>query len=425
MLLPFLSVDVLIQCQLSTIDQLSQLVQLQSNSALDIWTHSLALNKTIDIHVTSTHDYDRLFNLFPSNNCKPVVSRVHDWFHEQEQSFYASADSTGKNPDPFFDHYQSYNDIVKKLQEWEKKFPYYVQLNQSIGQSVQGRDLPAIKITNISHVEPKKAIFFNSGQHAREWIGPSTVLYLAYQLLTNPNASKILNQAEIYITPMQNPDGYEFSRSGKRNRLWRKNRRRNKFGIYGVDLNRNWDEHFGKVGSSQNPISETYHGPYAFSEPETKYLADYILSIPNRYAGIDFHSFGQLILRNWGWIDTPSKNEDVLKELGDGMKAVILRKSHVDYTSERGAALYPASGCTDDWMTTKAGMIGFTIELRDTGKYGFQLPESQIVSVGDEIWEAMLYYFDFILSHDIPVNEYVNAKEQNSSDILLNNLEDA
>ena len=111
-----------------------------------------------------------------------------------------------------------------------------------------------------------------------------------------------------------------------------------------------------------------------------------------------------MILRNWGWTNTPSKNENILKELGDGIQASIYKKSGVRYTSERGAALYPASGATDDWATTKGGMAGFTIELRDTGRYGFNLPASQIVPTGEEIWSAMKFFIDYVINNDIPLN---------------------
>ena len=69
----------------------------------------------------------------------------------------------------------------------------------------------------------------------------------------------------------------------------------NRDGSIGVDLNRNWNEHWGQAGASSNPSSETYMGPNAFSEPETKLLSNYILSLPNRYAGIDFHVYHLLI----------------------------------------------------------------------------------------------------------------------------------
>lgn len=50
----------------------------------------------------------------------------------------------------------------------------------------------------------------------------------------------------------------------------------------GVDPNRNFDYHWGqdkkRHGASTDPCHETYEGPKAFSEPETKAMADYIMS---------------------------------------------------------------------------------------------------------------------------------------------------
>lgn len=244
-------------------------------------------------------------------------------------------------------------------------------------------------------------------------------MYILNKILTHartdPTLSSILKQSQIVVTPTSNPDGYEYSRTNG-NRLWRKNRRRSPSGAIGVDLNRNWDEHFGVVGVSKNPFSDTYGGPSAFSEPETKAISDFVLTLPNRVAGIDFHSFGQLILRSWGWNYGDSKNEPVLKQLGDTMRDIIYKVSGKRYTSQKGADLYPASGCTDDWMTTKGGMTAFTIELRDSGRYGFLLPATEIVPTGEEAFAATMYFVEYVLKNEIPVNEYVdNASRRRSN----------
>ena len=79
-------------------------------------------------------------------------------------------------------------------------------------------------------------------------------------------------------------------------RLWRKNRRVNSgTSCRGVDLNRNYNDHwnearnkkknrtrhrlyaFFKGGSSNNPCSETFHGAFAASEPETQVTSNYFM----------------------------------------------------------------------------------------------------------------------------------------------------
>ncbi|KAJ3412597.1 hypothetical protein HDV05_000465 [Chytridiales sp. JEL 0842] len=306
----------------------------------------------------------------------------------------------------FFKNYQSYETIVAKMQEWSRTYANLTTFVPSIGKSIEGRDIPAMIVTDPSvPVSKKRMVYWNGGQHAREWISPATVMYLLSSLLSNAPTSPVstyLTQLQIVFTPISNPDGYTYTRST--DRMWRKNRRRNSDGTFGVDLNRNWDDHWGGEGSSGSTRSDTYRGPRAFSEPETKAVSDYILSFPNRLAGIDFHSFSQIVMRNYGFTSRPSKNEAILKKMGDGMAAAIKKTSGVVYTSEKGAELYVASGCTDDWFTNKAGMNGWTIELRDKGANGFKLPPAQIVPTGEEIWNAMLYFLEFILTNSIPQN---------------------
>jgi murein tripeptide amidase MpaA len=162
-----------------------------------------------------------------------------------------------------------------------------------------------------------------------EWASPATVMYLTHKLLNSSfHDAKVqdwLNRAEIYVLPQQNPDGYVYTgQTGRGKRLWRKNRAQNADGSIGVDLNRNWDDgKWGEYGASSYGRSDTYQGPSPFSEPETRAVSEFIMATPNRVAGIDFHSYSQLILRNWGWSRKNSKNEYILKILGDEMAEAV------------------------------------------------------------------------------------------------------
>ncbi len=410
--------DKVIRC---AIDDNSTAVTLREYG-VDVWS---VTERTVDVHLSSTLDESIVYALIDQRYCSLFIDRLETLLQEERQStlvkvyeFFSNL-IDGTASDAFFDDYQSYAAIVDKLQAWTNANPTKVQFVPSIGKSFEGRDIPLVKITNFNSAAPKKAIWWNGGQHAREWISPATVMYQVNKLLTtdSPQVDAWLNAFEFYVTPIQNPDGYEFTRTPG-NRLWRKNRRRNSDGSYGVDLNRNWDEHWGVVGTSKSPSSDVYQGEGPLSEPETKAIADYILSLPNKYAGIDFHSYSQLVLRSWGWTKTSSKNEAALKVLGDGMSAAIKNTSNVDYKSIKGAQLYPASGCMDDWMSAKAGMGGggWTIELRDTGSYGFILPARFINPVGEEIWSAMNFFLNHLMQNpSIPPNEFVDIQPDNDT----------
>ena len=198
---------------------------------------------------------------------------------------------------------------------------------------------------------------------------------------------RLLDKYNIVVAPLINPDGYEYSRI--RNRFWRKNRTPNKSGHYGTDLNRNWGAEWGVIGTSTDPASDIYCGTSAESEPEVRNMAKYVLALPDRVAGLDVHSYGQKILRNYGYTRADTKDEERVRPIGEHMAALASKKHRKTYASEKSAALYPTGGGLDDWFYVKAGMLGFTIELRDDGTYGFLLPAAQIRQTGDELVEVV------------------------------------
>ena len=308
---------------------------------------------------------------------------------EQEQiNLLAQAKNT------WFQSYQRTPEIHSYLNTLAADFPALTSM-EDVGDSLQGRDLLAIRITGPGDVSARPAIFLNGGQHAREWISPSTVTYIADQLLRNygsdPLITELVDSFEWIILPVVNPDGYEYTWDSVR--LWRKNRRNNGNGTFGVDLNRNWDIDFGGTGASANTNSDIYHGPSAFSEPETAAVSSFINNEPRIIAHIDFHCFSQLILYPWGYEGapalTPTENA-FYTQVSDDMAQAILNRFGADYTPQPSIDLYPAAGTMGDW-TADQGLRGWTIELRpDAGtQSGFILPPEQILPVGIENLEAV------------------------------------
>lgn len=264
-----------------------------------------------------------------------------------------------------------------------------------LGDSLQGRQLKAIRITGPGDTTNRPIIFLNGGQHAREWVSPATVTYIADQLLTqygsDPLVTALVDQIEWVILPVLNPDGYEYT--WDTDRLWRKNRRNNGNGTFGVDLNRNWDIDFGGDGSSANTNSETYHGPFAFSEPETAAIRDFLNAEPRIVAHIDFHSFSQLILYPWGYTGAPPLSPSLqtyYEDTSDDMAAAIQSQFGSVYVPQESIALYPAAGVMSDY-TASRDLLAWTIELRPSsgGSGGFVLPANQILPTGIENFEAV------------------------------------
>lgn len=290
----------------------------------------------------------------------------------------------------WYNNYHTYTEIVQRLQYIVSLYPTRATFVSSIGTSIQGRSIPAILLG--STAPQSKKIVWTGGQHAREWIGPATVLYQIEQVLAEDAAGdavskSLLNNLQFVVVPIVNPDGYNHAWTG--DRMWRKNRRANAGGTYGVDLNRNWDSEWGGGGSSGTPSSDTYRGTAVFSEPESKATADYIRSFTvNRIiAAIDFHSYSQLILRPWGYTKTNCPDETALRNYGANMAAAIKAKYGLTYTNQKSIDLYVTTGTASDWYY-KIGIVGaYTIELRDLNT--FVLPPNQIIPTGIEVWAAV------------------------------------
>ncbi|CAH1961121.1 unnamed protein product [Acanthoscelides obtectus] len=260
---------------------------------------------------------------------------------------------------------------------------------KTIGMSVQNRP---IKLLKISNGKPgNKAVWVDGGIHAREWITPATVTYIINHIVSNfENEPKYIQDTDWYITPVANPDGYEFTHST--DRLWRKNRARSGGQCAGTDLNRNFGYKWGGKGSSKNPCTQIYAGTGPFSEPETAAIQRFIqgTKVPWK-AYVSFHSYGQYILYPWGYENAVPTDHRDLEAVGRRAAAAITAAGGPRYTvGPAGSTLYPAAGGSDDWAKGVAGFkYSYTIELRDTGRFGFVLPASYIQPTAEEALAAL------------------------------------
>jgi murein tripeptide amidase MpaA len=292
--------------------------------------------------------------------------------------------------------YHTFSEVATELHALAAAHPDLARV-ESIGRSVEGRDLWAIKLTdNVSVNESEPVVVFLGGHHAREWIAVDVPFLLAKHLIENYNRetqiTQRLNAAEIWIVPMVNPDGHQYSVTTSR--LWRKNRRNNGDGTFGVDLNRNYSYQWGGSGSSGDTFSEIYRGPSPFSEPETQAARDFLLAKRPK-ALISYHSFSQLVLYPWGYTNTPAPDQPRLHTLAVAMADAIRAVHGVAYTPQQSADLYLASGDTTDWLYFEIGVPAYTIELRPrTTIPGFELPENEIAPTFEENLPAALYLID-------------------------------
>jgi len=208
--------------------------------------------------------------------------------------------------------YRSYNQAVEIFQDLANKSPDTFKV-ETIGQTWESRDIIVVTITDdIKSADSKPALFFTGTIHAREWIGIELAVefakYVDSNLSFDKSLQEVLQSTTIYMVPCANPDGFEYSR--EHFSFWRKNRRQNADGSFGVDLNRNFPIGFIK---SNNPTSNVYGGPEPFSEPETRALRDFVESHKNITIALDYHSQGNVFFpahdfRHEDTIDTTDMN---------------------------------------------------------------------------------------------------------------------
>ncbi|KAJ9051794.1 hypothetical protein DSO57_1001553 [Entomophthora muscae] len=313
-------------------------------------------------------------------------------------------ENTNLSPETFFDDFRSLATIEATLAEWANCYPGLASFIPSIGKTYEGRDIFAFEIA--SEGTGKKGIWFNGGLHAREWIAPATAIYVIHRLLeeaSTPRVKKLLDGFDFYFTPLANPDGYEYSRLPG-NRRWRKNRNDNGDGTFGVDLNRNWNVHWHTRAKQATSSEITYPGPFPHSEQEVQALANYSLAIPRGYGGIDFHSYSQFILRNWGWTKQNSSNEDVLIEISQKMQEAFQANGY-RYETLKASGMYVDSGYLSDWMASEAKLVSLTVELCPDKKedYDFEFPANSILACARGAYAASLAFSEYLAEHpDIP-----------------------
>jgi len=276
-------------------------------------------------------------------------------------------------PSPGFawrDVYRTYASMITELQALQAAHPDLVML-EDIGTTYEGRDIWAVKlsddVTTNDSAEPDVLIF--GPVHAREVMGVEVPMFVLNYMIDgygiNETLTRYINTKETWFVPMPNPDGHVYIEQGND---WRKNRRPTTGGNIGVDINRNWGYQFGVDGAtSDNPVSEVYHGPYAFSENETIALRDLALR-QHFVTSLSYHSVASLILYPWGYTTDPAPAHNELKRMAEAMAAWN------GYTPKQSCELYFTHGSSDDWLYGNQSILAFTVEL-DTA---FHPPESQI-----------------------------------------------
>ena len=258
-----------------------------------------------------------------------------------------------------------------------------------IGQTVQGQDIVALKVTRRAtrtRDGARPATLFSAAQHAREWITPEMVRRLTHHVIDNYGTDRaitdMVDRTELWFVPVSNPDGYDWTFEPGR-RMWRKNLADNNGDGQvtsgdGVDLNRNYPTKWGydDEGSSPNPGSDTYRGPAPASEPETQAL-DGLMSRVDFEFQINYHSAAELLLWGTGWqVATPTPDDAIYQAMsGDDADPAV-----PGYDPDISAELYTTNGETTEHAHATYGTLAFTPEMSTCETVSNAVPDDEWVA---------------------------------------------
>ena len=252
--------------------------------------------------------------------------------------------------------YLTYEEALEELDLMQALFPDLISVKQVINNQLthEGRPIHWVRISdNPNDDEDEPEVLYDALTHAREPMGLMQMTFYMWYLLENYETDDeirfLVDNTEMYFVPIVNPDGYVYNETIEPDGggLWRKNRRLNPDGTYGVDLNRNFGFGWGydDFGSSPIPESPVYRGPEANSEPETQMLQDFCNNHVFQFA-LNYHCYGNLLIIPWGYLDSPTNEEEVF----DLFAEALTEENNYLAGSPLQTVGYTANGVVDDWM---------------------------------------------------------------------------
>lgn len=259
----------------------------------------------------------------------------------------------------------------------------------TLGFTYESRPILVAKIGSPDDSEARPNVLFLATYHAREWAATEMALRLLLHLSRanpDPRVDSLVRRRDIWIIPVANPDGYQYTFST--DRLWRKNRRPIDGRSVGVDLNRNHSSHWGydDSGSSPDPASEVYRGTAPASEEETRAIEAFHAAHPP-VLSVSYHTYTGLILWPPGWQAGLLPGDlGIFQALAgtDERPAVIDRlpgPERTYYHPAPGWNLYPTNGDYTDFAYERYGTLAVIPELTSGYEfgayYGFVFPDDE------------------------------------------------
>jgi hypothetical protein len=294
----------------------------------------------------------------------------------------ARASAMGRFPAGYQTVDQVYADM-KALAAKHPRFVQYVEFGQSL-ETRQGkarRPMAALRITS-RRDQGLPAIRLGAGVHARELPPVEIMSRFAHTLADgygkDTTITRLVDTKDIWIVPLQNPDGR--ARVERGDAFWRKNTRRDRLSPDGVDCNRNADDHFHQ--GTSDAYAQDYRGAAPFSEPETQAIRDLAKKQPFDIS-LDMHAYGGMVLWPPGYDTSFTPHEAAFSRIGGALGKQLGYKA-----GTIARTIYPSFGDTITWEYTTHKTLAFGAEL-DCGSFS---PDAAEVDRQWGKWKGALLY---------------------------------
>jgi len=312
--------------------------------------------------------------------------------------------------------YLKYNEMLAELDAMVQQYPNLISAKAPISSFVthENRPIYHVKISdnpNVNETEPK--VLYTAIHHAREPMSLMETIFFMWYVLenygTNEEITYLVNETQLFFVPCINPDGYVYNETTNPNGggMWRKNRRNNGGGVYGVDLNRNYGYGWGTTGTSANTSNDTYCGTAPYSEPEVQAMR-WLVQNHNFVTAFNAHTYARSILFPIG---------TTTAEFADHHDYFQAETNHMvqfnGYTPMKSSLLYQASGDSDDYMYKMDIGVGVKdtmfVHTPEVGT-AFWQPSSEIIATCKE-----MVFPNLILAHI--TRNYVVVKDTDPMNI--------
>lgn len=307
--------------------------------------------------------------------------------------------------------FYTYQEFLDEIDAMAAQYPNLISVKAPISTflSIENRPIYWLRISdNPNSDESEPEVLYTAVHHAREPNSLSEVIFYMWYLLENYDNSDeikyLVDNTEMYFVPMVNPDGYIYNETTDPSGggMWRKNRRHNSGGSYGVDLNRNYSYGWGTTGTTTTQSNDTYCGTAAFSEPETQAIKWFCENRDFQYA-FNAHTYANDILHPIG---TTTAEFAVDHNYFQAFTHHMVQYN--GYANIKSSDLYPASGDSDDYMykvdtVVKPKIFAMTPEVSNVSG-GFWPAVNEITGICQD-----MVFPNLILSH--LTHRYLEVKD--------------